>query len=155
MLPEETLADSFISFVGAKEQSIKLALCSAFGQEVGLEATRDAFAYAWEHWERISRMDSPAGYLWRVGRNRARRIKTRRAPLFDSVSLEHLPWVEPGLPRAIEELSEKQRVTVLLVYGFDWTFDEVADLLSVSRSTVQTHTERALVRLRDKLGVEL
>ncbi len=57
MLPEETLADSFISFVGAKEQSIKLALCSAFGQQVGLEATRDAFAYAWEHWGRISRME--------------------------------------------------------------------------------------------------
>ena len=44
---------------------------------------------------------------------------------------------------------------LILVYGFDWTIDEVADLLSVSRSTVQTHTERALARLRDKLGVEL
>ena len=155
MHPEKTLADSFTLFVKAKEQSLKVALCSAFGQEVGLEATRDALAYGWEHWERIRNMDSPAGYLWRVGRNRARRIGARRAPLFESVSLDHLPWVEPGLPAALERLSEKQRVTVLLVHGFEWTVDEVADLLSVSRSTVQKHTERAMARLRRKLGVEL
>ena len=152
--PEETLVDSFTLFVKGKEQSIKVALCSAFGQEIGLEATRDALAYGWEHWERIRDMDSPAGYLWKVGRNRANRLSARRTPLFESVSLERLPWVEPGLPAALERLSEKQRVAVLLVHGFEWTLDEVADLLSVSRSTVQKHTERAMVRLRRRLGVE-
>ena len=151
---EETLTDSFTLFVKAKEQNSKLALCSAFGQEVGLEATRDALVYGWEHWERVSTMDSPAGYLWKVGRNRARRLSARKAPLFDSVSLEHIPWVEPGLAGALERLSEKRRVGVLLVHGFVWTFDEVAELLSVSRSTVQTHVERAMARLRRWLGMD-
>ena len=152
MTPNQTLADSFTLFVKTTEESIKVALCSAFGREVGLEATRDALAYGWEHWDRISAMDSPSGYLWKVGRNRARRIKTSKTPMFDAVLIERLPWIEPGLSAALESLSERQRVAVLLVYGFEWTFDEVAGLLSVSRSTVQKHVERAMVRLRHRLG---
>ena len=99
-------------------------------------------------------MDNPAGYLWGVGRNRARRLQSRPTRLFESVSVEKLPWVEPRLGNALEGLSEKQRVSVLLVHGFDWTFAEVAELLGVSLSTVQKHTERAMTRLRRDLRIE-
>lgn len=154
VLDEDTTVDAFAAFVKDIEPRLKLALCSAFGREVGLDATADALAYAWEHWERVRLLDHPAAYVWQVGRNRARRIRARKRLLFESVQLTHAPWVEPGLPKALARLSERQRVTVMLVYGFEWTFAEVADLLGVSRSTAQKHTERAMDRLRRELGTE-
>ena len=51
-------------------------------------------------------------------------------------------------------LSEKQRVSVLLVTGFGWKLSEVAELLGISVSTVQNHVERGLKNLRSKLGAE-
>jgi DNA-directed RNA polymerase specialized sigma24 family protein len=151
---EETMTDSFTSFVEDTEPRLKRALVAAFGREVGVEATADALMYGWEHWDRMRRMRNPAGYLWTVGRNRARRLASRSPRLFASVRFDRLPWVDPELAPALERLSEKQRVSVLLVHGYGWTLAEVADLLGVSVSTVQQHTERAMSRLRRSLRIE-
>jgi len=64
-----------------------------------------------------------------------------------------LPDVEPELPRALGRLTERQRVCVALVHAFGWTHQEVADLLDLSRSSVQNHVERGLNRLRSEMGV--
>jgi RNA polymerase sigma factor (sigma-70 family) len=63
--------------------------------------------------------------------------------------------VEPGLPRALQRLSRRQRTAVVLIHGFQWTHAEVAGLLGVARGTVERHEQRALQRLRRDLGVEL
>ena len=57
------------------------------------------------------------------------------------------------MPKALAGLSERQRVTVVLVHCLGWTQEEVADLLGISRGSVQTHLERGLHRLRASLGV--
>ena len=154
MTTRMTRVDGFTRFVEETEPRLKLALCSAFGRQAGLDATADAIAYGWEHWDRVRRMENPQGYLWAVGRNRARRSGWRRSLAFARVTFDQMPWIEPGLPAALESLSEKQRVVVMLADGYDWTHAEVADLLGVSVGTVQRHKERALVRLRKALGVE-
>jgi DNA-directed RNA polymerase specialized sigma24 family protein len=41
----------------------------------------------------------------------------------------------------------------MLVYCFDWTMSETAELLGMGKSTVQTHAERGLSKLRARLGV--
>jgi RNA polymerase sigma-70 factor (ECF subfamily) len=64
-----------------------------------------------------------------------------------------MPWVEPRLPQALGRLSERQRVAVVLVHCLGWTQEEVADLLKISRGSVQTHVDRGLRRLRASLGV--
>jgi RNA polymerase sigma factor (sigma-70 family) len=66
-----------------------------------------------------------------------------------------MPWIEPGLPKALGALSEHQRVAVVLAHGFGWTHREVAELLGVSTSTVQNHVERGLKKLRGTLEVEI
>ncbi len=153
---EGTAVDSFTVFVRETEPRLKIALCCAFGREIGLEATADALAYGWEHWARVRAVENPAGYLWGVGRHWARRElarrKASRVRLFESVVVDGQPWIEPGLPGALGRLSERQRAAVLLVHGFEWTFAEVADLLGVSVSSVQTHVERGMARLRRRLG---
>jgi hypothetical protein len=59
---------AFTRYVKETEPRLSYALAAAYGPEVGAEATADALAYAWEHWERIERMGNPAGYRYRVAR---------------------------------------------------------------------------------------
>jgi hypothetical protein len=49
------------------------ALAAAAGIEAGREATAEALAYGWEHWDRVGSMENPVGYLYRVGRSKARK----------------------------------------------------------------------------------
>lgn len=146
-------ADVFTEFVNTVEPRLKLALVSAFGSDVGLDATADALSHGWENWEKVREMDNPAGYLWGVGRNKARR-QLRVRPLYPEVPVDHEPWIEPGLPGAMAQLSESQRIAVMLIHGFEWTFAEVAELLGVSLSTVQRHADRGMTKLRRRMRAD-
>lgn len=154
-LAEATRAEEFTAFVSATDRPLRRALVAGFGLDNGLEAAAEAWAHCWEHWDRVSAMDNPAGYLWGVGRNKAKARVRRKRPVLPAVpsSREHL--VEPGLPGGLGLLSERQRVVVVLKHGYGWTYQEVSDLLGLSIATVQKHAERGLSRLRQSLGVEL
>jgi DNA-directed RNA polymerase specialized sigma24 family protein len=52
-------------------------------------------------------------------------------------------------------LSERQRIAVVLVHAYGWDRKETADLLGTSPSTLSTHLDRGLRKLRTALGVEL
>jgi DNA-directed RNA polymerase specialized sigma24 family protein len=149
--------DAFTEFAAEAEPRLRRALCASLGPDVGIEATSEALAYAWDNWERVQGMDSPIGYLYRVGRTRVRpfwRWNRHNSALgFPAVAADRMPWVEPSLPGAVARLSERQRLTVVLVHAFDWTQAEVADLIGVSASTVQNHLERGMHRLRSAMGV--
>jgi RNA polymerase sigma-70 factor (ECF subfamily) len=154
VVAERTGADSFTEFFTDVQPRLNRALVAALGAQDGVEATQEALVWGWEHWDELCAMDNPAGYLYRVGRSRARRWWRRPKVLPPIRSGEGLPWVEPGLPAALARLSEKQRVCVVLLYTVEFTHAEVADLLGVSVGTVQTHTERGLRKLRRRLGGE-
>ena len=62
--------------------------------------------------------------------------------------------MEPGLPEALAALSDRQRACLALVIIGEWTYDEVGELLGIKRSSVQSHVERALHKLRKGLGVD-
>ena len=148
---ETKLAESFTEFFRLVQPRLERALVAALGVEVGVEAASDCLTYGWKHWERVGAMENPAGYLYRVGRSQARRYR-RRPLVLPVVRPNPLPWVEPGLPRALAGLSEKQRLSVILIYSLGWTQAEVGDLLGVSVGTVQTHAERGLRRLQRAMG---
>jgi RNA polymerase sigma-70 factor (ECF subfamily) len=151
MVTLESRQESFTVFAKEVEPRLRHALTAVFGQERARDATAEALAYGWEHWDRVRVMENPAGYLYRVGRNAH---KMRRVhPEFLPVPNPRLPDVEPGLPKAIARLSEKQRTAVLLCYGLGWTRQEVADLLGVSINSVGAHLSRGLDKLRSYLGV--
>jgi DNA-directed RNA polymerase specialized sigma24 family protein len=154
MLPDETKADSFTDFVVETETRLRHALTASFGPERGRESAAEALAYGWEHWDRVSEMENPAGYLYRVGRDHARRTKPLGVPEIQTVARGEW-WVEPGLSEALGRLSERQRLVVGLLYGYQWSMSEVAALLGVSKGAVQSYANRGLEKLRRKLGVEL
>ena len=154
MLKAESAADSFSCFVREVEPLLRHALAASLGQELGREATADALAWAWEHLEKALGLEHPVGYLFRVGRSSVR-VRRRFRPLFEPVPDGDLPHVEPGLPAAMRALSERQRVAVVLVHAYGWDRKEAANLLGTSLSTLDTHLNRGLRKLRTVLGVEL
>ncbi len=151
-MESDPAAERFSAFVREAEPRIRYALVAAYGPERGLEATAEAFAYAWQHWEKVGDMDNPAGYVYRAGQHHAGR-RRRRPPVFPEPSFNPQPWVEPRLPAALTALTERQRVAVVLVRGYQYTLREVAELLGSSVPTVQKHLDRGLAKLRIRLGV--
>jgi DNA-directed RNA polymerase specialized sigma24 family protein len=152
LLSDRTSVDTFSEFVVEVEPRLRRALTATFGAEVGREAAAEALAYGWAHWSRVSGMDNPAGYLYRVGRDRGRFLPLRTGTgLVETVAAD-MPWVEPDLPRQLGALPEQQRVVFTLIHGYEWTFSEVAEFMGISKSTVQTHESIAMDRLRDRLG---
>lgn len=144
--------ERFTAFVEFAEPRLRRALVTAYGELNGREAVAEALAYAWEHWDRVQAMTNPVGYLYRVGRTRGL-WAFRRPSRLPRPDPSEAAWFEPGLPGALERLSEKQRTAVLLIKGFGWTYTEVAELWGVATGTVQQHVERGLAKLRAGLGV--
>jgi DNA-directed RNA polymerase specialized sigma24 family protein len=146
----------FDRFAGQVEPRLRRALIAGFGSAVGREAAADALAWAWQNWDRVAGLESPVGYLYRVGRTLAVRSEARDVPVAEPApaiaSFEHS--FEPGLAPAIARLSEAQRCAVVLVVGFGYTLRDAARVLGVTASTVQRDCERALTRLRSELEVE-
>lgn len=153
MVDAVTATASFVDFVTVIEPRLRHALCAAFGLDLGREASAHALAYGWEHWDQVGIKPNPAGYLWGVGRNYARRQRRRPLRLPDAPG-QSMPWIEPGLPEALSALSERQRVTVILIHGLGWTHREVAELMGISKSSVQTQAERGMTKLRRRMGVD-
>jgi DNA-directed RNA polymerase specialized sigma24 family protein len=143
--------DDFESFWEAAEPRLRHAFAATYGPTRGADATAEALAWAWEHWARVQELANPMGYLYRVGQSKTRRRK--QPPTFPAPAAMGMPWVEPGLPAALAQLTDHQRVSVVLAHGFAWTHREVGSLLGLSPSTVQNHVERGLAKLRDALEV--
>jgi len=152
MLKQDQRAESFTEFVQHAGRRIQHALVAAFGTEVGVDAAAEAMAYGWEHWDRIRSMGNPPGYLYSVGRDRALRVKRNRVVVSATPATFEAPWVEPGLGSALNNLSERQRLAVVLVHGAEWTISEVADLLDINRGSVKRHLERGMEKLRRSMG---
>jgi DNA-directed RNA polymerase specialized sigma24 family protein len=144
VLLKPDLVDSFTEWAESVEPRLRHALTASFGSQGGADAAVDALAFAWEHWDEVRVKADPLAFVYGVGRNKARRGARRRPP-----------HVEPGLAEAIARLPERQRVVITLVYGYEWTLSEVAELLGTAKTTVQNHAERGLKRMRKSLGVEL
>ena len=147
---------SYTAFVRETQDRVRHALVAGFGVEVGREAAEEALVYAWEHWEKLSRMENPAGYIFRVGHRLAQKMvkKERRTVVLpDPPPVSNPVEIEPSLPRALAALSPRQRMVVVLVDGFDFSQRETADLLGIRRTSVQKHLERGMARLRSEMGV--
>ena len=140
----------FEDFVLATQPQLSRALAAAYGFEDGQDATAEALAYAFEHWDKLQHVANLPGYLFRVGQTRGRRRRQR--VLYDVPEGENRNF-EPALPAALASLTQRQRIAVVLVHGYGYTLREVAELTGIKTTTVQNHLARGLARLRAMLGV--
>ena len=99
-------------------------------------------------------MLNPVGYLYRVGQSYARKTAQRGGELF-AAKCETESWIEPGLPKALQALTWRQRQTVILIYALGWSYREVSETTGLSIPTIQKHLERGLKNLRMRMGVAI
>jgi RNA polymerase sigma-70 factor (ECF subfamily) len=140
----------FEAFVREAEPRLRRALVGHVPRSEVPDALADAFAYAWENWERVSAMDNPVGFLFRVAQSRRRGRRQGFAP---PAGGDHVPDFETRLSSAIRGLSRRQRTAVWLVHGCGFTYAETAAALGISASAVGTHVARAMQSLRTALKV--
>ena len=147
---DEDQRRQFEEFVEIVEPGLRRGLVSAYGFERGREATAEALAWSWEHWEKVRTLDHPVAYLFRVGQSKSR---SRKEPAAFDRSEHQDSSFEPTLGPSLASLTERQRMAVVLVHGFGWTLREVAELMEVKVTSVQTHLERGLRNLREMMEV--
>lgn len=148
-----TVDELFAVWFRAAEPQLRAGLVATFGFELGRDAAAEALAYAWEHRGRVLRLDNSTGYVFRVGQRWAQRQRSRRQRRFGMAQTHNeYPAFEPALGKALRSLSTRQRQVVVLCLGYGLTQGEAADVLSISRSSVQNHVERGLRHLRNEVG---
>lgn len=139
---------TFEDFVTGMRPRLTRAFVGCRGLAGAPDATAEALAFAFEHWERVRDMENPGGYLYRVGRSRTR---PRKTPVLPSPTDVGLPDVEPDLVPAMLALPETQRTAVWLVHACGWSYAEVAEATGSSVSMVGNHVSRGMQRLRRRL----
>jgi DNA-directed RNA polymerase specialized sigma24 family protein len=143
---------SFDDFFRSFEPKLSRALAAGFGFDTGRDAAAEALGYAWRNWPRVSTMDNPQGYLYRIAERSAMRSKRRRRELFATPNSSGGAWFEPALAPALSRLSLRQRQAVVLVAAYGLTHAEAAELLGVATSSIQNHVERGMTKLKHSLG---
>jgi RNA polymerase sigma-70 factor (ECF subfamily) len=124
--------------------------------DVAVEATCEAFARALERWDRVSAMESPTGWTYRVALNVARHI-LRRARM-EALLLRREQPLPPAdddridLRDAVAALPRRQRTAIVLHYLADLPQREVAAVMGVSEGTVAATLHAARRRLAAALG---
>lgn len=123
------------------------------------DAVQDVLVHGWK---KLPALRDPSVFsswlkksLLRECIRRAKRRKQRSTSTFDPAAIEIAdPPNQPSVdvPRALAELSPRQRAVVFLgeVRGLDDR--QIADLLSIRQPTVRVHRLRARDRLRQLLG---
>jgi RNA polymerase sigma-70 factor (ECF subfamily) len=119
------------------------------------ELVQDAFLKLWERWDRVSVMEDPVGYLYRVALNLAR---SRLRRVVRAAKLPFLPerTVEPysaadardAVVRALASLSARQRQALVLADLLDMDTGEAAALMRISPSTVRSLVSEGHRRMR-------
>jgi RNA polymerase sigma-70 factor (ECF subfamily) len=122
-------------------------------RDLGLEATDEAFARAYERWDDVRGMANPSGWVFRVAvnvrRNRQRRVglERRKPPPIERARPDIEGVADPALARALAELPVDQRTVVVLRYHLDWSLDDIAESLDIAPGTVKSRLHRGLRRL--------
>ena len=136
-------------FLRESRPSLMRAFLGTLGPCRADDALSAAFEYACANWDRISEMENPVGYLYRVGSTRSTPPKTPMA--LPAAAEIGLPDFEPGLVPAMLKLPEKQRTAVWLIHACGWNYNDAANAMNVGESTVGTHASRGLATLQREL----
>ena len=125
------------------------------------DLAQEAMARIFERWDRVSAMDSPEGYLYRIAFNlnrsrvRSMAVRARRA-------VGALPAPDPAeiagsrneVQRILRSLPVAQREAVVLVGWFGMDAAEAGKVLGIDAASVRGRVHRARLSLRDGFGDE-
>ena len=143
--------DGFDALIDEIRVKLLPALVAKWGIEVGSDLCSDVEEYAWEHRAKVTRMENPLGYLYRVAQSKSRsHVRWMKRTTFPS-RFPDIVHEDPALHDTLQMLAvlnADQRVCVMLVHAFGWTYAEVAELLGFTRAVVNHNVHRGLAVLR-------
>ena len=132
---------------------VRLAALLVGSRAVAEEVVQDAFASVSERWDGL---DRPGGYLRTAVVNgcaqvlRRRSVEDRHRPVPVEIP-DEIPERLIELRAALDRLTDRQRIVMVLRYFVVVPDDEIARTLDVRPSTVRSLARRALAVLRKEL----
>lgn len=151
--------EQFAAFWAAHRDPVRRALTLALGDPaLASEAVDEAMTRAYARWGRVSALQDPAGWTYRVAWNWATSWlrKRHRRPTRPVEQLDRAVYDSPAdidLFRAVLRLPRAQRAVVVLHYHLDWPLDRIAAVLDLPQGTVKSRLHRAVRSLGDKREV--
>ena len=141
-------------FVAKRVSMVRLATLLVGSPAIAEEIVQDAFAAVSQRWDGL---DSPGAYLRTsvvngcAGILRLRTIERRYREARIDVADSEIPEQLIDLRSALDRLTHRQRLVVVLRYFADLPDEEIAEELGVRPSTVRSLARRALAALRKEL----
>ena len=126
-------------------------------REAAADAVQDAFTRAYARWRRISRYESPAGWIRHVALNRLRNhfrheqrgVKARARLAGDTATTVDAPDLpDDALRAAVRRLPPQQQIAVSLYYVEQLSVKEIAASMKLSDGAVKYHLHAGRAALR-------
>lgn len=150
---------AFHDFYAGSRDQVGRALAVTLGDaDLAAESVDEAMARAYQRWSSVSRMDNPAGWVYRVGLNLARsRIRklTRRRRLPPAGAAAEVPepdMIEPSILRALRALPVDHRSVVVCRLLLGWSEADTAHALGIRPGTAKSRLHRATATLAEQLS---
>lgn len=131
---------------------------------VAEELAQEALLRACTRWERVSRLQSPEGWVWRIGlnlatstlrRRAAERRARRRMDAPEASRIEEGPATSDdglAIQQLLGSLPPRQRKALLLRFYADLSVEETAQRMRVTPDAVRSLTKRAVASMRHALA---
>ena len=123
--------------------------------DLAREAVDEAMARAYARWPSVRSLDSPAGWVFRVGLNWAtswwRKVRRERPPA-DAPVTPAAPEGAIAAQEALAQLPAAQRAVVTCRILLDLSTAETAAVLDLTEGTVKSRLSRGLAALRSALS---
>lgn len=157
--PAAADASTFEAFFLAQHERLFQALYVLTGDRFQADdLAQEALMRAYERWDRVSSMDSPAGYVYRTAlnlhRSRLRSLLVRMRRIFAGIPTEDLSGpvsASHDIRTALLGLPRGQREAVILVEWLGLDSAEAGRVLGIDASSVRGRLHRARASLREQL----
>jgi RNA polymerase sigma-70 factor (sigma-E family) len=132
-------------------------------RETARDLTQETLARAWVHWRKVRKMDRADLWLRRVAVNLAnsqfrhtRVERSARTQLIGTTTRTDGPDAAENMVvhAALAHLTPRQRESVVLRFMDDLSVEQTAAVMGCSQGTVKKLTARALVALREHVGMD-
>ena len=154
--------EEFSEFAAARgTQLFRMAYLLAGDRHAAEDLTQTTLGKLYAAWSKVSRADNPVAYSRTVmvrtyvASQRKTRWERATAEVPDPGRYGEDTALRLTLFAALAELSGRDRAIVVLRYWEDHSVEDTATMLGVSSGTVRTRSQRALLKLRARLGTEI
>jgi DNA-directed RNA polymerase specialized sigma24 family protein len=143
-------------FENNRESVFRALLAGTLNRATAEDATAEAFARAYAHWDTVADHPNPRAWVlrvaWNYHRSSWRRWEGRwSADLPGPTPLTPEPWTDPDLVAALRCLPQGQREVIVLVALAELTPSQAARVLSKPAGTIRSQLFHARVALRQAL----